>query len=28
VSRKQLGGLWKNSPVPAYPIAEMRWSGQ
>ncbi|WP_414731276.1 ABC transporter substrate-binding protein [Vineibacter terrae] len=25
VSRKELAGLWKNAPVPAYPIAEMRW---
>lgn len=25
ISRKQLMGLWKNSPAPAYPIAEMRW---
>jgi peptide/nickel transport system substrate-binding protein len=25
ISRKELTGLWKNSPAPAYPIAEMRW---
>jgi len=25
ISRKELTGLWQNSPTPAYPVAEMRW---
>lgn len=25
VARKELTGLWKNSPVPAFPLAEIRW---
>jgi peptide/nickel transport system substrate-binding protein len=25
VSRKELTGLWKNSPLPAYPLGELRW---
>ncbi|MGE0749683.1 MAG: ABC transporter substrate-binding protein [Variibacter sp.] len=28
VARKELTGLWKNSPAPAYPLAELRWSGR
>ncbi len=28
VANKNLSGLWKNSPAPAYPLAAMHWTGQ